>query len=289
MEVTLLEPKGYCAGVTNAIKIAYKAKKEHPTENVYILGMLVHNQKVIDELSKNNIITLYRDNKTDEELLYSLPDEAVVIFSAHGHKKNLDDIARGKRFKVYDATCPKVLKNIEIIKDAVNDKKDVIYIGHENHPEALAALSQSINVKFYDIKKDFNYKGIKDKSPLIINQTTLNIKDLKDIYIDLIIHKPRAIIMDEICTTTRLRQEGIQKLSDDIDLILVIGDKKSSNTNRLLEIAKSSHPSIDSYLISDIDELATIDLSKYKKAAIASGASTPISEIDKIKEYLLAK
>lgn len=288
MNVTILEPQGYCAGVTNAINIALKAKKVNKDKNVYILGMLVHNQKVINELTELGITTLYRDNKLDEELLYSLQDESIVVFSAHGHKKNLDDIANSKRFKVYDATCPKVQNNLRIIENDIKNNHKVIYIGHKNHPEALAALSISENVVFYDIKGEFNYKQVKDKSPLVINQTTLNTKELKEIYIDIIVHLPKARIMDEICPATRLRQEALVNINKDVDLILVIGDKNSSNTNRLIEIAKSNHPTIDSYLISDLEELKDIDINKKKHVAIASGASTPKKEIDKIKEYLLS-
>lgn len=286
MKVTILEPQGYCAGVTNAINIALRAKLENKDKPVYILGMLVHNEKVINELTSLGITTLYRDNKSDEELLYSLPDESIIVFSAHGHKKNLDDIAINKKFKVYDATCPKVQNNLKIISKEIEEGHKVIYIGHKNHPEALAALSISDQVLFYDIKGDFDYKGIKDKSPLVINQTTLNTKELKELYIDIIVHLPKARIMDEICPATRLRQEALINIADDVDLILVIGDKNSSNTNRLLEIAKTNHPEIDSYLVSDLDELKNIDINKKKHVAIASGASTPKKEIDKIKEYL---
>lgn len=285
MEVTLLKPQGYCAGVTNAINIAFKAKEEHPNENVYILGMLVHNQIVIDELTYKGITTLYRDNKSDEELLYSLPDKSIIVFSAHGHKKNLDDITKNKQFIVYDATCPKVLNNLNIINEEIKNNHQVIYIGHKNHPEALAALSLSDQVFFYDIKSEFDYRRVKDKAPLVINQTTLNTKELKEIYIDIIVHKPKARIMDEICAATRLRQEALEKIDKDIDTILIIGDKKSSNTNRLLEIAKSTHPSVPSYLVSDLDEVKALKI-KSNHLAIASGASTPLKEIDKIKEYL---
>ena len=285
MKVTLLKPDGYCAGVTNALNIAYRAKKEHPNEDVYVLGMLVHNQIVIDELTNNGIITLYRDGKSDEELLYSLQDGSIIVFSAHGHKKNLDEIAKSKNLIVYDATCPKVLQNIKIINEEISNGHEIIYIGHKNHPEALAALSQNEKVHFYDIKNEFDYKKIKDKKPIVINQTTLNTLELKEIYVDIIVNKPKANILDEICNATRLRQEALRLLPPEIDLILIVGDTKSSNTNRLLEIAKTSHPQIPSYLVSNIDEVQKMEI-KSNHVAIASGASTPRSEIDKIINYL---
>ena len=285
MKVTLFEPKGYCAGVTNAIKIAYEVKKEHRDVPVYILGMLVHNQIVIDELEKAGITTLYRHSISDEALLESLPDGSVIIFSAHGHKKNLDELALEKHFVVYDATCPRVKHNLLIIEQELKNKHQIIYVGHNNHPEALAALSLSENVFFYDIKGSFDYKRVKDKSPLVINQTTLNTKELKDIYIDIIVHKPKARIENEICATTRLRQEALIELEEDVDLIVVVGDKASSNTNRLLEIASSSHPEVKSLLVSSLEEIKKIDL-PFKHAVISSGASTPLSEIDLIVSYL---
>lgn len=288
MKVILLQPHGYCAGVINAINIAKFAKKEHPNEPIYILGMLVHNDKVIEELTRIGIITLYRDDKSDEELLYSLKDHSVVVFSAHGHKKNLDEIAKEKDLIIYDATCPKVTQNIRMILEEVNAGHQVIYIGHKNHPEALAALSQDSNVFFYDIKEDnFDYKKIKDKSPLVINQTTLNTDDLKQIYIDIIVNKPHARIKDEICSATRLRQESIKQIDKEIDTIVVVGDKKSSNTKRLLEISQFYHPNCSSFLVKDVDELKSlIDIKNNHVIAVTSGASTPKKEIDKIINYL---
>lgn len=286
MKVTLCSPQSYCAGVTNAIRLAYKAKSEHPDTPIYVLGMLVHNDEVIKELENNGITTLYRDKKSDEALLYELKDGSIVIFSAHGHKKNLDDIAKEKEFIIYDATCPKVKKNLEMIKDELNNNHQVIYIGHKDHPEALAALSLDNNVYFYDIKSDFNFKLIKDKSPLVINQTTLNVDDLKQIYIDIIVNKPKARILDEICNATRLRQESLRLLPSDTNYILIIGDKKSSNTNRLLEIAQNAHTDIPSYLISDIDNIKKLDIPSNSHIVIASGASTPQYQIDKIVNYL---
>lgn len=285
MKVTLLSPKGYCAGVTNAIKIAYQAKSEHPDVPVYILGMLVHNQIVIDELNNAGITTLHRESISDEALLESLDDGSVVVFSAHGHKKQLDELAKEKHFIVYDATCERVKHNLLIIEEELNNNHQVIYIGHKNHPEALAALSLGDNVFFYDIKSDFNFKQVKDKSPLVINQTTLNTKELKELYIDIIIHKPKARIEDEICGTNRLRQEALINLKEDVDLIIIIGDRASSNTNRLLEIATSSHPNTKALLVSSLEEVEKIDL-PYHHVAVASGASTPVTEIDKIVNYL---
>ena len=285
MKVTLIKPQGYCAGVNNAIKIALKAKEEHPDEDVYVLGMLVHNELVINELKERGITTLDRKDQSDETMLYSLKDGSIVVFSAHGHKKELDKIATEKHFIIYDATCPIVQRNLSIIQNELNSNHQIIYIGHEGHPEAEAALSIDKDVYFYNPKKEFDYSKIKDKHVFVINQTTFNINELKELYIDIIVHKPKARIENEICNATRLRQEAIINLKEDVDMILIIGDNASSNSKRLLEIAKTSHPNIESHLINNLEQLKEMKI-KSTYVAIASGASTPMSEIDKIVKYL---
>lgn len=288
MEITVVEPQGYCAGVTNAINIALKARKDYPDRDVIVIGMLVHNQEVVSELGKAGISTFYDPNKTSEEMLKFIKSGSVVIFSAHGHDSKLDEIAKAKGLIVYDTTCPKVKNNLELIKKELSENHQVIYIGHKNHPEALAALSISKNVIFYDMKMGVKYSLIKDKNPLVINQTTLNILAIQEIYEDIKKHITNARVLDEICNTTRLRQEAVQNLKD-VDLIIIVGDNNSSNTRRLYEIASISHPDSVSILISKLDELDEELLSGISHVAIASGASTPKKAIDEIIEYLKTK
>ena len=150
MEVEILSPQGYCAGVTNAINMAKQAKKENLDKDVFVLGMLVHNKQVIDELSKDNITTIYDKNKSYNELIELIPNNSVIVFTAHGHDENLDKIAKEKNLIIYDATCSKVKRNLNRIKEAISQGRDVIYIGEKNHPESLAALSISNRVSLYD-------------------------------------------------------------------------------------------------------------------------------------------
>lgn len=281
MEVEILSPQGYCAGVTNAINMARLAKKEHSDKDVYVLGMLVHNKQVIEELAKENIITIFDKNKTYEELINLIPDNSVIIFTAHGHDEKLEKIAYSKNLIIYDATCSKVKRNLTRIKEAIINNRDVVYIGEKNHPESLASLSISNKVSFHD--KDLDLSKL--YNPLVINQTTLNILSLKDIHND-ILSKINAEIEDEICPTTRLRQEAIEKLDDSFDLILIVGDTASNNSKKLLEIAKTSHPNTSSTMISSLVELNKDILANKKKVAIASGASTPNSTIDDIYSFI---
>lgn len=279
MKVKILEPKAYCAGVNHAIIMAYKAKQEHLDKDVYVLGMLVHNNFVIDQLKKKGIKTVFS--------LDDIPSGQVVIFTAHGHDEKLDAIAKNKDLIIYDAVCPKVKSNLNIIKKELSQSHQIIFIGIDKHPETIAATSIDKNIYLYDIHSTFDYSFIKDKTPLVVNQTTLNILELADIHKDILSHIPNARILDEICSSTRQRQEAIQKIDEsDTDFIIVVGDKKSSNSTRLFEMAKLCHPHIESIMISDANEL-DIELLKDKKSiVISSGASVPNEIIDEISNKI---
>ena len=274
MKVEILKPVGYCAGVQNAINVAYKAKQENPDKDVYVLGMLVHNNFVVNQLNEKGIRTTFD--------LKEIPDGSVIIFSAHGHKKEFDAIVKEKNLIVYDAICPKVLSNIELIKKNLAEGHEIIYIGQKGHPEAEACLSLNKKVILFSKNILKNYQSIQDDSPLVINQTTLNILDMKDIHNEILEVFPHARIADEICGATRLRQEAIKNASSDVDLIIVVGDVNSSNTRRLLEIAKQTHPQMMSTMISSADELEESLLQNKNHIVISSGASTPNEIIDAV-------
>ena len=274
MKVEILQPKAYCAGVSNAIKIAYHAKEEHPNKDVYVLGMLVHNNYVVRHLEDKGIKTIFNINE--------IPDGSVIVFTAHGHKKSLDDIAKEKKLIVYDAVCPKVLSNIKLIEENLAQGHEIIYIGQEGHPEAEACLSLNKKVILFSKNILKNYQSIQDESPLVINQTTLNILDIKGIHEEILEVLPNARITNEICGSTRLRQEAITTLPDDVDLIIVVGDVNSSNTRRLLEIAKQTHPETESVMISDVNELEDAVWQNKNHIVISSGASTPEEIIDEV-------
>ncbi len=275
MKVEILEPKGYCSGVSHAIKVAFKAKKEHPKCGVYVFGMLVHNEYVVRKLEKEGIHTVY---SFDE-----IPEKNVVIFTAHGHDEKLDEIAKKQNLIIYDAICPIVKKNISLIKKELADNHQIIYIGLPPHPETIAAISLDKDVLLFSIGGEFDYSKVTDESPLVVNQTTLNILELGSLHKEILFHIPQARIADEICFSTRKRQESIKNLKEsEVDLIIVIGDQKSSNTTRLLEIAKMSHPTIPSVMVSSEVELDVKLLKNKKHIVLASGASVAEETIDAV-------
>ncbi|MBO4856673.1 MAG: 4-hydroxy-3-methylbut-2-enyl diphosphate reductase [Bacilli bacterium] len=274
MKVEILKPKAYCAGVSNAIKLAYKAREENPNKKVYVLGMLVHNNFVVEELKKKDIQVALDIN--------AIPNGEVIIFSAHGHKRELDEIAKQKNLIIYDSVCPKVLNNMKLIEDNVKADHYVIYIGQKGHPEAEACLSLYNKVILYTNNILNNYHIENDDSPLVINQTTLSILDIKSIHEEILRAIPKARIANEICGSTRLRQEAILSLDKDVDLIIVVGDNNSSNTKRLLEVAEASHPEVASLMIADASELDMRICANKNHIVISSGASTPEDIIDAV-------
>lgn len=282
MEVKIFEPISFCFGVKRAIELVNKIREEYPYNNIYLFGELIHNKSVMDELALKGIKVIEFSKNSAEIQLNTFKAGDIVIFSAHGHDKNYEKILIKNGVKYFDSTCPIVKVNLNRISKA---NGDVIFVGKEGHPETLASLSKGKNVYLYDINSKFDYSQIKSEQVYVMNQTTLSIFELKRIFKDIKEHFQNAIFTDEICNESRIRQENIASISDDYDLVIVIGDKNSSNTTKLFDIA-NKNKNRKNYLVSNLDEVKTIDLSQHKKVALFSGTSCPKYIIDEIYEYL---
>ena len=279
--ITLLKPIGHCFGVLKAIEIAKEAKEKYKDKNIYVFGLLVHNEEVVKALEENNIKTIEMNEDNALELLNKFTKEDVVIFTAHGHPQAYEDILKRNSVTYVDATCKKVKDCFNVIKEA----DEVIYIGKSHHPETVAALTMNKNAHLYDIKDGFDYSVLKTNNPLVINQTTLSFLELEHIHQEIKSKLPTAKFYDEICDATLLRQIAIQKLDKDVDTIIIVGSKKSSNTMKLYDIATKVHLDKQVVLVNNADELRKYNLS-FKNAVIASGTSTSIATINKVKDYL---
>lgn len=282
-----LSPKGYCAGVKYAIALALKSKEENPTKDVYVFGRLVHNNEVINFLESKGIKTLIFEKKNAVQTIRNLPKKSILVFPAHGHNEALDLIAKENDIEIVDAVCPKVKQNNSIIKNEIKNGHQVIFLGISNHPETDASISIDENVILFDVNKEFDYSKVSDNSPLIVNQTTLNYVELSKMHEEIKKHLPNGRIQNEICNSTRIRQENIVNLKDDVDLILIVGDPLSSNTNRLLDVSKQFHRNIESKLISNVGQISKEEIINKKHIVISSGASTPIETINMIYSYIV--
>ena len=279
--ITLLKPIGHCFGVLKAIEIAKETKEKYKDKNIYVFGLLVHNEEVVKALEENNIKTIEMNEDNAIELLDKFTKDDVVIFTAHGHPQAYEEVLKKNGVTFVDATCKKVKDCFNVIIEA----NEEIYIGKSHHPETVAALTMNKNAHLYDIKDGFDYRGLKTDNPLVINQTTLSFIELEHIHQEIKNKLPNARFHDEICDATLLRQIAIQRLDKDIDTIIIVGSKKSSNTMKLFEIAKKIHSDKQIVLVNNVNELKEYNLS-FKNAVIASGTSTSISEINKVKDYL---
>ena len=279
--ITLLKPIGHCFGVLKAIEIAKDTKEKYVDKNIYVFGLLVHNEEVVKALEDIGVKTMEMNEDNAIELLNKFTKDDVVIFTAHGHPLVYETILQKNDVTYVDATCKKVKDCFNVIKET----DEVIYIGKSHHPETVAALTMNKNAHLYDIKTGFDYSLLESNNPLVINQTTLSFLELEHIHQEIENKLPNARFYDEICNATLLRQKAIKELKDDVDTIVIVGSKKSSNTMKLYEIARSIHPSKQTILVNNVDELKSYNL-KFKNAVIASGTSTSIETINKIKDYL---
>lgn len=282
MNVEIIEPYGFCVGVKRAISTIERILKENPNEKIYCLGRLVHNQEVIDNLAKKGIIFLDGDK---EKLIDSL-EKGIVVFSAHGTSKKILKKAKNKRLKIVDAVCPFVSKEFEIIENKLQDDYQIIYIGTNNHEEAKAALSLSNNIHFVTSIDDVNKLEINDQKIAVINQTTLSIINLKSIYQAIQEKYKNVVIIDEICNSTRIRQEKLISKSIIADGIIIVGDKTSNNSISLYNIAL--HNGYDAIMVSKYQEIDLTWLNKKENIAILSGASTPNETVNGIYKKLLS-
>lgn len=282
MEVIAIVPRGYCYGVVNALTVVKEAVAKHPNEKIHILGIIIHNKFIKEALDDLGVISVYDSNKTRLELLEEI-NEGVIIFSAHGIDQNVVDKAKDKGLIVYNATCRDVIKTQDIVKDYLTNDYQVLYIGKENHPEAEAMLSiDTKNIHLLSDVTDLDGINISDKS-IVTNQTTMSIYDTKEIMDEILEKNPNVIVVNEICRATQMRQEALLNLKD-FDLLYVVGDHLSNNTNNLKKIAKNTVNKVR--LIESVMDIDDNDLKNINKVGVTAGASTPTSITQQVIDYL---
>lgn len=285
MKVILSKPYGYCAGVANAIALAYKTKQSNPNRKIVILGMLIHNEDTLHELDKNGILTIHSKEKTLLELIDDIDKNSIVILTAHGHSDEVENKLNRLGIEFVDTTCPFVKMTFREIRKAISSGHEVIYIGKTNHPEANAAISISNQVYLLDIK-DKNVPIIRDKSPLIINQTTFSHLEIEHLLEDIKKVYPDANILKSVCDASTKRQEAILSLPKEVELIYIVGGKISNNAKTLFDLAKAHYPQAIVRLIQNENDINEKDLQGLNLVAISSGASTPKEISERIKERI---
>ncbi|MED3661547.1 4-hydroxy-3-methylbut-2-enyl diphosphate reductase [Ureibacillus sp. FSL K6-8385] len=284
MEVIKISPRGYCYGVVDAMVIARNAAMDKTLPRpIYILGMIVHNKHVTDAFEREGIITL--DGKDRKEIIEKV-DKGTVIFTAHGVSPEVREIAKRKGLVAIDATCPDVTVTHELIREKVSQGYDIIYIGKKNHPEPEGAIGVAPeHVYLVENKEDIDNLNLQNDKLLVTNQTTMSQWDVKHL-MDYIKEKyPHVEVHEEICMATQMRQEAVAQQAKDADLLIVVGDPRSNNTNRLKQVSEEI-AGIPAYRIADLSELKIEWLMDIDKVAVTAGASTPTPIVKEVISFL---
>jgi len=265
MQIKLANPRGFCAGVDRAIEIVNRALEVFGPP-IYVRHEVVHNKFVVEDLRSRGAIFV--------EELDQVPDDVIVIFSAHGVSQAVRNEAAGRGLKVFDATCPLVTKvHIEVAKYS-RDGRECILIGHAGHPEVDASNGGAIYL--VEDEKDVAELQVRDPERLaFVTQTTLSMDDTSRV-IDALRTRFPAIggpRKDDICYATQNRQDAVKQLADECDVVLVVGSPNSSNSNRLRELAERM--ATPAYLIDGAEDLQQSWFDGVERIGITAGASAP--------------
>ena len=286
MKVIDLTPRGYCHGVLNALAIVKKViKNESYPRPIYVLGQIVHNSKITKAFETYGVISLDVPGKTRLELIEQV-DFGTVIFTAHGISDQVIERAKEKGLTYLNATCRDVYRVHKAVKDHLEKGYEIIYIGHRNHPEPEAILAIDPNIYFVEDEKDALLlpNRLKDQQVFVTNQTTLSLYDIESVLKIIESKYPNYLFDNEICHATTVRQDAV-KTQEPVDLMLVVGDQKSSNSNKLAYVGQKAKQ-IPSYLISGVEDIDLKWLESIESVSVTSGASTPTAVTEEVITFL---
>ena len=283
MEIIIAKTAGFCFGIKNAV-----TKTEQILENqssIYCLGELTHNTQVTTKFIKKGLKII---NKIEE-----VPNNTKVIFRAHGEPEKTYNYAKKNNIEVIDLTCPKVINVHTIVKEYSDKEYFIVVFGERLHPEVIGHIGYA--KKYFvisekeEIEKAVNEIQQNDeKNILIVAQTTHSLnrfKDFSNVLKELLESQQKnVVIKNTVCNATEIRQKEAEELSKQVEYMIIIGGKKSSNTTQLYNIAKESNP--NSILIETVKELDVNMVKQYKKVGIIAGSSTPNYSIEEVVEAL---
>ena len=282
-QVTLAEPRGFCAGVERAIEIVEHALARFGAP-VFVKHEIVHNNHVVSDLRKKGAIFV---DSIDE-----IPVGARVIMSAHGVSILVRNQASERELRIFDATCPLVTKVHSEVKKLAKEGFEIIMIGHQGHPEVEGTMGRHINTNFSNIylvqddKEAAEIEVLKPNELALVTQTTLSVDDTKSIINILKRRFPDIKVPknDDICYATQNRQDAVKQLALESDYMIVVGSVNSSNSNRLKELAEKC--GCKSILIDEFEELNLSELDGCKTISITAGASAPEERVQEIAKAL---
>jgi len=284
VRVLRITPRGYCYGVVGAMKIVQAAINDPSLPRpIFIIGMIVHNRQVVDAFDDKGVITLDGASRLD---LLDQAECGTVIFTAHGVSPSVKRRAAERGLRVLDATCPDVTRTHDLIHDRVGKGYDIIYIGRKGHPEPEGAVGIAPdNVYLIETESDLHALALDSTHIAVTNQTTLSKWDTAELIKKVKTKYPQAEIYNEICMATQLRQQAVAEQAREADLCIVVGDARSNNSNRLVQVAKEFSDT-PAYLAQNVAAVNPDWLIGKSTVAVTSGASTPSVITKAVIEYL---
>lgn len=271
IKVMLSNPRGFCAGVDRAIGIVERALDMHGAP-IYVRHEVVHNRFVVEDLEQKGAVFV--------ESLDEVPQDSILIFSAHGVSHEVRREADARKLKVFDATCPLVTKvHVEVGKMR-REGKEIVMIGHQGHPEVEGTMGQiegeNKGMYLVETEADVETIPVKDADNLAyVTQTTLSVDDAARIVDALKLRFPKITgpKKDDICYATQNRQDAVKQMIKECDLVIVVGSPNSSNSNRLCEVAQNAN--VESYMVDRAEQLEAPWFMGKERIGITAGASAP--------------
>jgi 4-hydroxy-3-methylbut-2-en-1-yl diphosphate reductase len=285
MDVLRITPRGYCHGVVEAIRAAKQTARERPGSKITMLGYLVHNTHVTDELRHHGIELVDADNRLEG---LERVGEGTVIFTAHGVSPAVKDKAARQGLSLVDATCSDVVVTHELVKDLVERGYDVVYVGRRGHPEPEGVIGEAPGrVHLVQDPQDVDRLDLSNEKIAVTCQTTLSIWDTAAMIKRVREKYPQAEAYNEICRATQDRQEAAVAAAEECDLVIVVGSERSSNSRRLVQVVQElGHK--PAYLVDTVKDIRPEWLQGKKRVGVTSGASTPTQLTREVIEYLEA-
>lgn len=276
MEVKIAKEAGFCFGVKRAMKMAWN-ELETSDENIYALGPLIHNKQAVNRYEENGLVTV------DE--ITVIPNEKSMIIRSHGVSEKIYLDANQKQINVIDTTCPYVKKIHKIVKKNYDNGYKIIVIGDKNHPEVIGingwCKNSAVIIKTLDDISNVVFD--KDKKYCVVAQTTINLESYTKIVEELSKHSDNIILNNTICSATKVRQQAARDIAQEVDCMVVIGGKHSSNTQKLVSICKDF---VETFAIETKDELEVDKIKEYNTVGITAGASTPDWIIEDVVNFI---
>ena len=278
MEINVAKTAGFCFGVKRAVDQVYEQTEKENGKKIYTYGPIIHNEEVVKDLRSRGVEVIH-----SEEELAALT-EGIVIIRSHGVPKGIYDLLEERKLQYVDATCPFVKKIHNIVKKASEEGSHVIIIGNPEHPEVQGIMGWSLLpvTVIQDAEEAEQLSLPEEQKICIVSQTTFNYNKFKDL-VEIISKKRYDIsVLNTICNATKERQTEAKSIAKGVDAMIVIGDKHSSNTQKLFEICKKACN--NTYYIQTLDDLDMNQLRSVETVGITAGASTPNKIIEEVQK-----